>query len=89
MRLDVYLHRVCLLRSRSLAKEACDRGKITVNGEPGKPSREVLPGDVVRMDLGIRILELEVAGVPEGQVSRRDAPRYYRVLADERPDAWS
>ena len=33
MRLDQFLHRVCILKSRTLAKEACDRGKVTVNGK--------------------------------------------------------
>lgn len=84
MRLDVYLHKVCILRSRTLAKEACDRGKVRLNGEPAKASREVEAGDRVRLDLGARILELEVVAVPGGQISRKDAHEYYRVSAEER-----
>jgi ribosome-associated heat shock protein Hsp15 len=86
LRLDVYLSRVCILKSRSLAKEACDREKVTLNGETAKASRTVAEGDRIRLDLGVRVLELEVVEVPAGQVSRREAPSYYRMLKDERLD---
>jgi len=85
VRLDLFLHRVCVLKSRTLAKEACDRGKVTLNEEAAKGSRSVSPGDRIRLDLGVRILELEVTAVPEGPVAKKDAGRYYRVLAEERP----
>jgi ribosomal 50S subunit-recycling heat shock protein len=84
VRVDVYLHKVCLLKSRTLAKEACDRGKVTLNGEPAKGSREIAPGDRIGLDLGIRRLELEVTAVPAGGVSRKEAHAYYRILADRR-----
>ena len=86
MRVDVYLNAVCILKSRSMAKEACDRGKVTLNGEPAKGSRTVSAGDRVRLDLGVRVLEVEVVDVPPRRVSRKDAPDYYRVLSDERPE---
>jgi ribosomal 50S subunit-recycling heat shock protein len=84
LRLDVFLNKVRLLKSRTLAKEACDRGKITVNGEPAKGSRSVHPGDRVRIDLAVRIIEVEVVEVPAGQVSRKDARDLYRVIEDRR-----
>lgn len=86
LRLDVFLNRVRLLKSRTLAKEACDRGKITVNGEPAKASRAVHPGDRVRIDLAVRVIEVEVLEVPAGQVSRKDARDLYRVIEDRRED---
>jgi ribosomal 50S subunit-recycling heat shock protein len=75
---------VCILKSRTMAKEACDRGKVSLNAEPAKGSREVAPGDRIRLDLGIRELELEVVAVPAGRVSRKEAHAYYRVLVDRR-----
>ena len=86
LRLDVFLNKVRLLKSRTLAKEACDRGKITVNGETAKGSRSVHPGDRVRIDLGVRLIEVEVLEVPGGQVSRKDARDLYRVIEDRRVD---
>jgi ribosomal 50S subunit-recycling heat shock protein len=84
VRLDVFLHKVCILKSRTLAKEACDRDKVRVNDAPAKASREVAVGDRIRLDLGLRVLELEVAAVPAGGVSRKQAGDYVRVLADRR-----
>jgi ribosomal 50S subunit-recycling heat shock protein len=84
LRLDVFLNRVRLLKSRTLAKEACDRGKITVNGETAKASRAVHAGDRVRIDLGLRVIDVEVLAVPGGQVSRKDARDLYRVIEDRR-----
>ena len=84
MRIDVYLSKVCVPKSRSLAKEACERGKVTLNGEPAKGSRTVNAGDSIVLDLGVRVLELEVLEVPLGQVAKRDAPDYVRVVREER-----
>jgi ribosomal 50S subunit-recycling heat shock protein len=84
VRVDVFLHRVCIVKSRTLAREACDRGKVLLNGRPTKGSHEVEGGDRLRCDLGLRVLEVEVVEVPPGQVSRKDAHTYYRVLAEER-----
>jgi len=86
VRVDVFLSAVCILKSRSLAKEACERGKVTVNGEAAKGSRTVRIGDRIALDLGVRLLEVEVGEVPEGQVSKREARECYRVLRDERPE---
>jgi ribosomal 50S subunit-recycling heat shock protein len=86
MRVDVFLNAVCILKSRSLAKEACDRGKVTLNGERVKGSHVVGAGDRVALDLGVRRLEIEVVEVPPRRVSRKQAPDYYRVLKDERPE---
>ena len=85
MRLDVYLNAVCILKSRTLAKEACERGKVTLNGARAKASHGVEPGDRIRLDLGRRILEIEVLAVPARRVSKQEARDQYRVLADERP----
>jgi len=84
VRIDVFLHKVCLLRSRTLAGEACDRGRVRVNGAPVRASRLVHPGDEIAADFGSGLFEIEVLAVPEGNVARKDAPDYYRILRDER-----
>ncbi len=86
LRLDVFLNKTRILKSRTLAKEACDRGKITVNGEAAKASRPVHPGDRVRIDLAVRVIEVEVLLVPAGQVSKKDARDHYRVIEDRREE---
>jgi len=84
VRVDLFLHRICILKSRTLAKEACERGKVLLNGSRIKGSHEVQAGDRIRCDLGKRIQELEVREVQLGQVPKKDAKSYYRLLAEER-----
>ena len=86
VRLDVFLHRVCILKSRTLAKEACQRGKVTLNGTPAKGSSTVRSGDRIVLDLVLRLQEFEVLTVPTGSVSRKNAPDHYEVLRDIRRD---
>jgi ribosome-associated heat shock protein Hsp15 len=85
MRVDLYLKRVCLLKSRTLAREACDRGKVLLNGSRAKGSSTVAVGDRIVLDLGRLLLEVEVASVPEGSVSKNRARECYTVLKEEHP----
>ena len=76
MRLDVWLHKVCLVKSRNQAKKGCQSGAILLEGQPVKESRSLRPGDSLRLvDREIRVLEL-----PEGNVPKKDAGRYYEEV---------
>lgn len=52
-----------------------------------KASKTVQSGARVAIDLGSGVLEVEVVAVPAGNVSKKSAPEYYRVLRDERGSA--
>ena len=56
MRVDMFLDAVCLVKSRSMAKEACDRGKVALTGDRAKASRAVSAGDRITLDLGVRVI---------------------------------
>jgi ribosomal 50S subunit-recycling heat shock protein len=86
MRLDLFLKKTCIVRQRSAAKEICDAGAVRVNGQIVKAAHVVQQGDVVRLQLAGRDLELRVVEVPLGNVARRDAGRYVLVLRDDRTD---
>jgi len=60
MRLDKFLQATGLIKRRVLANEACKRGLISVNGIPAKPTRDIAAGDVIRLDLPRRELEVRV-----------------------------
>ena len=76
MRLDVWLSKVCLLKTRSMAKKGCQAGRILVDGEPAKESRQIRPGERVTLpDREVRVLE-----IPEGNVSKKDAGRYHEEV---------
>ena len=56
MRLDKFLKVSRLIKRRTVANEACDNARVTVNGRPAKASYDVKPGDVLRIAFGQRTL---------------------------------
>ncbi len=84
MRLDKYLKISRLIKRRTVANEACDAGRVMVNGKVARASCEVKPGDVIDIGLGARSLRVKVAGVSEF-ANKEDAPALYQILS-EGPD---
>jgi ribosome-associated heat shock protein Hsp15 len=84
LRVDVLLHRLCLTRSRSEAKSACDAGAVSVAGKPARPSDVAAPGARIEIRYPGRTLELELLAAPGKSTSRKAARDHYRVLRDER-----
>lgn len=79
MRLDKYLKVSRLIKRRTVANEACDGGRVAINGAPAKASREVKPGDVIEIRFGERVTKVEVVSVSEN-ATKADAPAMYREL---------
>ena len=79
MRLDKYLKVSRLIKRRTVANEACDAEKVTVNGRVARASYDVKVGDVIALHLGSRTLTVEVLTV-EDNVARADAAAMYREL---------
>jgi ribosome-associated heat shock protein Hsp15 len=84
LRLDVALHRLCLTKSRSEAKAACDAGAVTLDGRPARPAEAVAPGSRIVLRTPARLLEVELVEAPGKNVSKKAARELYRVLRDER-----
>jgi len=76
-RLDRWLFGVRLFKSRSLATQAVTGGKVHLNGERVKPSREVRPGDVVTFVRGAVEFECTVAAIPARRGPAPEAARCY------------
>lgn len=83
LRVDVLLHRLCLTRSRSEAKAACDSGAVLVDGAVARASREVAPGTTITIRYPRRVLEMELLATPGKSTSRKAARELYRVIRDE------
>lgn len=83
MRLDKFLKVSRLIKRRTLAKEAAERGRILINGKVGKPASEIVPGDILELSLGSRRLTVKVAEVKES-VRAAEASSLYIVVKDER-----
>ena len=80
MRLDKWLKVSRLIKRRTVAQEACDGGRVSINGKVAKPSAEVKPGDVLEIVFGTKTLRAEVLSVQES-VKKDDAAAMYRELA--------
>lgn len=81
MRIDKFLKLSRVIKRRSVAQEACDGGRIEINGKPAKPSKDVKVGDKVTVSFGNRTLSFEVLDVGEIQ-TKQSAEGMYRVIAE-------
>lgn len=79
MRLDKYLKVSRLIKRRTVANEACNAGRILVNGKVARASYPVKSGDIITLQLGARELSVEVVSVQE-TVSKNDAALLYRMI---------
>jgi ribosomal 50S subunit-recycling heat shock protein len=65
MRLDKYLKVSRLIKRRTVANEACDAGKVTVNEKPARASYEVKIGDIIEINMGRTPLKVKVLEIKE------------------------
>ena len=79
MRLDKYLKVSRLIKRRTVANEACDNGRISVNGRVVKASYDVKVGDRIAISMGLRTVEVEVVLVADN-VRKDDAVTMYKEI---------
>ena len=79
MRLDKYLKVSRLVKRRTVANEACDAGRVMINGKTAKASAEVKVGDVIEIGFGNRSVKAEVLAVQDA-VRKEDAQELFRYL---------
>lgn len=79
MRLDKYLKVSRLIKRRTVANEACDNGRISVNGRVVKASYEVKVGDRIELSMGARTVAVEVVQVADN-VRKDDAGAMYKEV---------
>jgi len=79
MRLDKYLKVSRIIKRRTVANEACDGGRVTVNGKVAKAGLEVKVGDVIEVRFGEKSTKYEVVTLSE-HVLKADAAGMYRIV---------
>ena len=79
MRLDKFLKVSRLIKRRTVANEACDNDRVSVNGRPARASYDVKVGDRIAIQFGTRTVEVEVLAVAEA-VRKDDASALYREI---------
>ena len=86
MRLDLFLTKSRLIKRRSLAKVACEKGIVSVDGHRAKAGREISPGQKIAIDFTSRFLEVEILQLPQGNISKNEAGELYTVLRETRKE---
>lgn len=79
MRLDKYLKVSRLIKRRPVANEACDAGRVSVNGKVAKASVNVKVGDTIEITFGDKVMKVEVLSVEE-TYKKDEAKELYKVL---------
>jgi len=73
MRLDLVLKQTRIIKRRTIAKEICDAGKVSVNGKVAKPSQEIKEGDVLELKLGAKTINVKITYIIQG---KREIPTF-------------
>ena len=79
MRLDKYLKVSRLIKRRTVAREACDGGRVSLNGRTAKAGANVKEGDVIEIAFGTRTVKVEITSVTE-TVRKEEAGEMYRDI---------
>ena len=79
MRLDKFLKVSRLIKRRSVANEACDAGRVLINGKQAKASTNVKKGDVIEIQFGMKTVEAEVLDIQD-RTKKEEAKNLFRYL---------
>ena len=79
MRLDKFLKVSRLIKRRTVANEACDAGRVLVNGKPAKASVKVKVGDVIEIQFGTKTVKVEVLDIQD-TAKKEEAKDLFRYL---------
>ncbi len=79
MRLDKFLKVSRLIKRRTVANEACDAGRVTVNGSVAKASVKVKAGDIIEIQFGTKTVKVEVLDIKE-TTKKEEASGLFKYL---------
>lgn len=82
MRLDKYLKVSRIIKRRTVAKEACETGRVSINNKVAKPGTEVKEGDIIEIKFAAKSLQARITSISE-HVRKEDAKAMYELLAGE------
>lgn len=83
MRLDKYLKVSRIIKRRTIASEACDKKRVSVNGNQAKAGKDVKAGDVVEVRFGANTLKVKILQVAE-TVRKENAGEMYEILEESK-----
>jgi len=82
LRLDKYLKVSRIIKRRTVAKEACESGRVSINGKVAKPSTDIKEGDIIEITFANKKLKAKILNVSE-HVKKDEARDLYEILEGE------
>lgn len=82
MRLDKYLKVSRVIKRRTIANEACDNGRVSINGKVAKPSAVVKTGDVISVAFGDKAFNFKILDVSE-VTKKQNAGEMYAIISGQ------
>lgn len=79
MRIDKYLKNSRIIKRRTVAKDACEQGRVSINGKQSKPGDEVNVGDIVNVKFGSGEVKLQVLDVSDN-IKKAEATELYKRI---------
>ncbi len=79
MRLDSFLKTSRIIKRRTVANEACDAGKVSVNGNVAKASYAVKVGDIIEVTFGSRSVKVQVTEIRD-VIKKEEAANLYKII---------
>ncbi|WP_040213831.1 RNA-binding S4 domain-containing protein [Clostridium polynesiense] len=82
MRLDKYLKVSRIIKRRTVAKEACEGGRVSINGKTAKPGTDIKEGDIIEISFASKKLKARILSISE-HVRKEAAAAMYEILEGE------
>lgn len=82
MRLDKYLKVSRIIKRRTVAKEACESGRVSINGKIAKASTDIREEDVIEIRYAEKVLKAKIINISE-HVHKEDAKLMYEIISGE------
>ncbi|MDP4144509.1 MAG: RNA-binding S4 domain-containing protein [Bacillota bacterium] len=82
MRLDKYLKVSRIIKRRTVAKEACEGGRVTINGKVAKPSTDVKENDIIEIKYAEKTLKAKIINVAQHAL-KEQAKNMYEIISGE------
>jgi ribosomal 50S subunit-recycling heat shock protein len=82
MRLDKYLKVSRIIKRRTVAKEACEGGRVSINGKVAKPGTDIKEGDIIEIKFASKSLKAKITSIAE-HVRKENASGMYDIIAGE------
>ena len=83
IRIDKWLWDVRLYKTRSMAADACHKGRVTISDMPVKASRPIKVGEIVEVKKNPVVYRYKILGIPQSRVSAKLVPEYLEDLTPE------